>query len=98
MTLLFADVEGSTRLLHALGERYVAVHARIRELVRTVAAQRNGSEVDWAGDGVFLAFERARDAVAAAADLQRAFAGEPWPPSAAGQDADRDPHGRARAR
>lgn len=82
MTLLFADVEGSTRLLHALGERYVAVHARIRELVRTVAAQRNGSEVDWAGDGVFLAFERARDAVVAAAELQRAFAAEPWPTSA----------------
>jgi len=82
VTLLFADVEGSTRLLHALGERYADVRARIRELVRTAASQRGGSEVDWAGDGVFLAFERAGDAVAAAVDLQRSLDVEPWPPSA----------------
>jgi predicted ATPase/class 3 adenylate cyclase len=79
VTLLFADVEGSTRLIHALGERYSAVRARARELVRTAAAERDGHEVDWAGDGAFLAFERARDAVRAAADLQRALAAEPWP-------------------
>ena len=82
MTLLFADVEGSTRLLHALGDGYAPVHARIRELVRSATSQHGGCEVDWAGDGAFLAFERARDAVAAAADLQRALAAEPWPPSA----------------
>ena len=82
VTLLFADVEGSTRLLHALGERYADVHARIRELVRAAASQRGSSEVDWAGDGVFLVFERARDAVAAAADLQRALDAEQWPQSA----------------
>lgn len=82
VTLLFADVEGSTRLLHGLGERYADVHARIRELVRAAVSQRGSSEVDWAGDGVFLVFERARDAVAAAADLQRALDADQWPQSA----------------
>jgi predicted ATPase/class 3 adenylate cyclase len=80
VTLLFADVEGSTRLLHSLGERYGPVRARLRELVRDAAARWNGREVDWAGDGAFLAFSGARDAIAAAVDLQRAIAAEPWPP------------------
>jgi predicted ATPase/class 3 adenylate cyclase len=79
VTLLFADVEGSTRLLHLLGERFAPARARMRELVRTAATVHGGSEVDWAGDGVFLAFTRASDAVAAAAEIQRSLAAEPWP-------------------
>ncbi|MET0560250.1 MAG: tetratricopeptide repeat protein [Gaiellaceae bacterium] len=83
VTLLFADVEGSTRLLHLLGERFAPARARMRELVRTAAARHDGAEVDWAGDGVFLAFSRARDAIAAAAEIQRSLAAEPWPADAA---------------
>ena len=83
VTLLFADVEGSTRLLHLLGERFAPARARMRELVRRSAAKYGGAEVDWAGDGAFLAFARARDAVAAAAEIQRALATEPWPPEEA---------------
>ena len=79
VTLFFADVEGSTRLIHALGDRYAEARARARELVRACAAGRGGHEVDWAGDGAFLVFERARDAVAGAVELQRALADEPWP-------------------
>ena len=78
VTLLFADVEGSTRLLHLLGERFGPARARMRELVRKAAADNHGAEVDWAGDGVFLAFGRAADAVAAAAEIQRSLAAEPW--------------------
>ena len=83
VTLLFADVEGSTRLVHSLGEGYGPVRARMRELVRATASAQGGHEVDWAGDGVFLAFPRARDAVVAAAELQQALAAEPWPADAA---------------
>jgi predicted ATPase/DNA-binding SARP family transcriptional activator len=82
VTLFFADIEASTLLLQSLGAEYGDVLSRIRELVRTALAEHGGSEVDWAGDGVFLAFERARDAVAAAADVQRALAAEQWPESA----------------
>ncbi len=55
----------------------------MRELVRAAATAHNGNEVDWAGDGAFLAFSRARDAVVAAAEIQRALAREPWPPEGA---------------
>jgi predicted ATPase/class 3 adenylate cyclase/Tfp pilus assembly protein PilF len=79
VTMLFADIEGSTRLLHELGDRWAPVRARMRELVREVASERGGHEVDWAGDGVFLAFPTARDAVLAAVELQRNLAHEPWP-------------------
>ena len=79
VTLLFADVEGSTRLLNILGERFGPARARMRELVREAARANDGAEVDWAGDGVFLAFPRARNAVAAAAQIQRSLAAEPWP-------------------
>ena len=81
VTLLFADIEGSTRLLSALrADGFAPVRARLRELVRAAAAVRGGREVDWAGDGVFLAFPRATDAVLAAAELQRALEAETWPP------------------
>ena len=79
VTMLFADVEGSTRLLYALGERFAPARARLREVVREAAAAHRGHEVDWAGDGVFLAFSGARDALAAAVQVQRALASEPWP-------------------
>ncbi len=83
VTLLFADVEGSTRLLHTLGERFAPARGRMREIVREAAAARGGREVDWAGDGAFLVFPRARDAVAAAIEMQRALAREPWDPDEA---------------
>ena len=79
VTLLFADVEGSTRLLYLLKERFAPARARLRELVREAARAHGGAVVDWAGDGVFLAFGRAHDAIAAAAQIQRSLAAEPWP-------------------
>ena len=83
VTLLFADVEGSTRLLSLLGEQFAPARARMRELVRAAASDHGGAEVDWSGDGVFLAFSRARDGIAAAAEIQRSLASEPWPDEAA---------------
>jgi predicted ATPase/class 3 adenylate cyclase len=82
VTLLFADLEGSTRLLHALGTEYAALLARQRTIIREIAARHNGREVDWAGDGAFLAFERATGAVAAAAELVTALEDEAWPSGA----------------
>ena len=83
VTLLFADVEGSTRLLHALGERFGPARARMRQIIRGAAAANRGTEVDWAGDGAFLAFPSARDAIRAAADVQRSLAAERWAPDEA---------------
>ena len=84
VTLLFADVEGSTRLLYALGgERYQEMRTRTRELVRAAAQQHRGDEVDSTGDSVFFVFERAGDAVEAAAEIQHSLLRESWTPDAA---------------
>src|SRR5919109_4711544 len=74
VTLLFTDVEGSTRLLHELGDGYgEALHEHRRRL-RAVFADHGGIEVDTQGDAFFVAFARASSAVAAAAEGQRALA------------------------
>src|SRR6266540_985405 len=77
VTLLFTDVEGSTRLLHELGDDYgEALHEHRRRL-RGVFADHEGIEVDTQGDAFFVAFARASNAVAAATDGQRALADGP---------------------
>jgi class 3 adenylate cyclase len=79
VTFVFSDVEGSTGLLKRLGERYAAVIAEHRRLVREGFGARDGVEIDTQGDSFFYAFARARDAVAAAVDVQRAHADHSWP-------------------
>ena len=79
VTLLFTDIEGSTRLLHHLGERYAEVLAECRGLMRAAFQQHHGHEVDTQGDAFFVAFARATDAVLAAVAAQRALASHPWP-------------------
>jgi predicted ATPase/class 3 adenylate cyclase len=77
VTLLFTDVEGSTRLLRELGDSYGEALQEHRRRLRTAFAAHQGVEVDTQGDAFFVAFARASDAVAAAADSQRALAGGP---------------------
>jgi len=79
VTLLFTDVDASTELVKGLGERYGAVLAEHRALLRKAFADHGGVEVDTQGDSFFVAFAGARDAVAAAADAQRALAEHSWP-------------------
>lgn len=84
VTFVFSDIEGSTALLKHLGdEAYAAVLARHRQLVREASAARNGLEIDTQGDAFFYSFSRAREAVAAAVDIQRAHASEEWPSGSA---------------
>lgn len=82
VTFAFTDVEGSTALLKRLGDGYAAVLAAHRRLVREAFTAHGGVEIDTQGDAFFFAFVRARDAVAAAADVQRAHAGHDWPEGA----------------
>ncbi|MGZ4332886.1 MAG: ABC transporter substrate-binding protein [Gaiellaceae bacterium] len=79
VTFLFTDIEGSTRLLQQLRERYDAVQSRHAEILRAAFTAHDGHEIDTQGDAFFAAFGRARDAVAAAVDAQRALAEEEWP-------------------
>src|SRR6478735_2240403 len=77
VTLLFTDVEGSTRLLHELGDGYGEALLGHRRRLRAAFAKHEGVEVDTQGDAFFVAFARASNAVSAAADCQRALVGGP---------------------
>jgi len=79
VTLLFTDMEGSTRLLQQLGERYTDLLEEYRQLLRAAFQRWNGNVVDTQGDAFFVAFARATDAVAAAVAAQRALASHFWP-------------------
>src|SRR5438046_6619919 len=79
VTLLFTDMEGSTRLLQQVGERYTDLLEEYRQLLRTAFHQWNGNVVDTQGDGFFVAFACATDAVAAAVVAQESLASFPWP-------------------
>jgi predicted ATPase/class 3 adenylate cyclase len=75
VTFLFTDIEGSTRLLQELGDRYADVLAEHRRMLREAFAHHSGVEVDTQGDAFFVAFARASDAVASAQAAQGALRG-----------------------
>ncbi|HEV2010425.1 MAG TPA: adenylate/guanylate cyclase domain-containing protein, partial [Candidatus Limnocylindria bacterium] len=78
LTFLFTDIEGSTKLLNALGsERYHEVlEAHTDALRRTFG---KGHEVRIEGDALFMVFATAQDALGAAAEGQRALAATVFP-------------------
>jgi class 3 adenylate cyclase len=79
VTFVFSDIEGSTGLLKRLGEGYSELIADHRQIVRDTFGRHKGVEIDVQGDSFFFAFARARDAVAAAVEVQRAHAEHDWP-------------------
>jgi len=79
VTFVFTDIEGSTKLLQELGDAYAAVQADQRRLIRNAFGAREGTEIDTQGDALFFSFTRARDAVAAAVEAQRALRAHGWP-------------------
>jgi class 3 adenylate cyclase len=79
VTFLFSDVEGSTRLLEQLGDRYGEVHSEHRRILRDQLGAAGGREIDNQGDAFFFSFARAKDAVAAAVAAQRELADHAWP-------------------
>jgi class 3 adenylate cyclase len=82
VTFVFTDIEGSTELLKRLGDRYSDVLSGHRRLVRETFTASDGVEIDTQGDAFFYVFARARDAVAAAVDVQRLHATSSWPDDA----------------
>jgi predicted ATPase len=68
LTLVFTDVEGSTRLLHDLGPSYAEALAGHRRVVRDAFGRHGGVEVDTQGDAFFYVFRDASEAVAAASE------------------------------
>ncbi len=79
VTLLFTDVEASTRLLGSLGDAFVGVIERQRAILTGAAGARRGSGYPTGGDGCAFVFGSAGDALTAAVEAQRRLAAEPWP-------------------
>ncbi len=79
LTFLFTDIEGSTRLLGALGDAYSDVRSDHLRLIRAAVSERGGEELGTEGDAVFAHFPEPGDAVAAAVNAQLALVAHSWP-------------------
>lgn len=71
VTFLFTDIEHSTEHARRLGADFGRVRAEHHRIMRAAIEAHDGREIDTAGDGFFVAFDRAGDAVAAALAAQR---------------------------
>ena len=76
VTFLFSDIEGSTRLIQKLGERYPDVLLAHHTVLRKALAEHGGNELRTEGDSFFIVFGSALDACSGASGLRHA--GE-WP-------------------
>ena len=79
VTFLFTDIEGSTRLLSALGDEYSPLLGAHSDILRAAIKSQVGTEVSTEGDAFFAVFPSALHAVAAAVEAQRALAATAWP-------------------
>jgi predicted ATPase/class 3 adenylate cyclase len=78
VTLVFTDIEGSTRLLDSLGpDRYRGALGEHQRVVRDAFGGYGGYEVDTAGDGFFYAFSTATDAAHAVSKALATLDGGP---------------------
>jgi predicted ATPase/class 3 adenylate cyclase len=80
VTFLFTDIEGSTGLLQALGDRYPVVLDEHAAIVRRAVADGDGVEVSTHGDAFFAVFASPAGAVRAAVAAQRGLAAHDWSP------------------
>ena len=79
LTFLFTDIEGSTRLMQELGDRYVQAQVDHHAILREAFRSKAGRELRTEGDSFFCVFESALDACGAAAQAQKGFTTHEWP-------------------
>ena len=79
VTFMFADIEGSTRLVRVAGQAYSQLLADTRRLLREAIDATGGREVEARGDELFAVFAEPRAAVEAATGAQRALVSKEWP-------------------
>ena len=82
VTFLFTDIEGSTRLLSAIGDAYPPLLAMHADILRAAISTHDGTEVNSEGDAFFAVFPSALGAVSAAVEAQRRLADAAWPEDA----------------
>jgi predicted ATPase/class 3 adenylate cyclase len=78
ITLLFTDIEGSTRLWESEPERMAAALRRHDDLIRAEIEEAGGYVFKTVGDAFCAAFWTAEAAVASALAAQRALSREDW--------------------
>ncbi|MHB8657454.1 MAG: ATP-binding protein [Solirubrobacteraceae bacterium] len=79
VTLVFTDIEGSTRMWEEHPELMEVALARHDVLVRSVIESHRGYVFKTVGDGFCAAFSEAAGGVVAAVEAQRALGRERWP-------------------
>ena len=79
VTFLFTDIEGSTRRWQEAPAAMATALQRHHELLQRAIDAHRGYVFQIVGDAFCAAFQRVRDAAAAALDAQRALGAEPWP-------------------
>ena len=80
VSLLFADIDGSTPIVRLLGTAYPGgVLDPFRAVVTDAVHASAGAVVDFEGDGAFCAFSSADGAAAAAVEMERALEARTWP-------------------
>ena len=79
VTMLFTDIEGSTRLAQELGDAWVGVLTEHRRIVREAIFEAGGYIGGTEGDSFFATFAHATAAVSAAMSSQRALREYAWP-------------------
>jgi class 3 adenylate cyclase len=74
-TFIFTDIVRSTNLIEAIGDdAWMDLVRWHDQMLRSMFAEHRGEEVDHAGDGFFVAFATADEAVACAVAIQRGLA------------------------
>ncbi|MDQ6713704.1 MAG: adenylate/guanylate cyclase domain-containing protein, partial [Candidatus Dormibacteraeota bacterium] len=79
VTFFFSDMEGSTRLIQHLGDRYPDVLLAHHTIQREALAANGGHELRTEGDSFFIVFKSALEACAGAAAVQKLLAQHAWP-------------------
>ncbi len=71
VTMLLTDIEGSTALVHRLGDGYGELLERVRDLLRDTAIVSHGRVVETRADEFFAVFEQPAAALSTALTVQR---------------------------
>jgi predicted ATPase/class 3 adenylate cyclase len=79
VTMMFSDIEGSTTLLHRLGEQYAEALFSQRALIRAAIVANDGLEMGTEGDSFFVVFQSAIEAVRCCVAAQRSLSMHDWP-------------------
>lgn len=78
VTFFFSDIEGSTRLLQKLGDKYSGLLELQQQIIKEEFRSFRGEMLDMSGDGFFAVFENVKDAVECAVSIQKRIFNQQW--------------------